>query len=521
MADKSSPDRLDNYLRKELVQRLTQDPELLTFITNECLDGVFFWDLEAPENEYMSDRFWEVLGHDPANRAHKTSEWQDLIHPDDLKTAMRNFEAHCQDPSHPYDQIVRYRSEAGRWVHVRCRGVALRDETGRPVRLFGTHMEVGRLVRATRALHQKQTELSAALEELTQSEKELQFLFDAIPLKIWYKDDKNRILRANRTAAESVGATPEALRNADTYELYPEVAAKYHADDLAVIESQEARRGIIEPYAPKDGEQGWVSTDKIPIRTADGSRALLVVSKDISELKRNEEKLSALTEASRQFAAIAAHDLRSPLIQSSTMMDIVASELKDAGFSFSEDGKFAFDNVIENLVRMRTMIDDLHMLSRLETERVEAHPVDLKFAVDRVRSDCMDMLDTAGADLVLENSLPFRGSQRLVEQALTNLVRNACKFHDEHDLTISIGMTSDASTQQVIISVADTGPGIPPSQAEKIFRPFVRLENAIDKEGTGLGLAIVSRIMTAHGGSVSLDPSYRDGARFLLAFPRS
>jgi PAS domain S-box-containing protein len=67
--------------------------------------------------------------------------------------------------------------------------------------------------------------------------EELQIILDSVPALIWYKDRNNRILRANRAAAESMGTTPSALEGRSTYELYPEEAAAYHQDDLDVIRS--------------------------------------------------------------------------------------------------------------------------------------------------------------------------------------------------------------------------------------------------------------------------------------------
>ena len=77
------------------------------------LDGIWYWDLETQEDEWMSPRFWVTLGHDPPERKHLAPEWQDLIDPDDLQIAIDNFTKHCADPNHPYDQVVRYRHRDG------------------------------------------------------------------------------------------------------------------------------------------------------------------------------------------------------------------------------------------------------------------------------------------------------------------------------------------------------------------------------------------------------------------------
>jgi PAS domain S-box-containing protein len=123
-----------HYLKKELYEQIQKDVSVFEFLQNGSLDGIWYWDLENPENEWMSDRFWTILGYDPAEKKHLASEWQGLIHPDDLQVAFSNFKKHCEDPNHPYDQVVRYQHKDGSTVWIRCRGIAIRDTTGKPIR---------------------------------------------------------------------------------------------------------------------------------------------------------------------------------------------------------------------------------------------------------------------------------------------------------------------------------------------------------------------------------------------------
>ena len=136
------------------------------FLQQSSLDGVWFWDLEHPEHEWMSPEFWALFGIDPETRAHTPDAWQDIINHDDLKVAMENFVRHCEDPSHPYDQIVRYRHAEGSTVWVRCRGLALRDETGKPIRMIGAHTDITAIKQAEMAAAQEKKKLLVANEEL-------------------------------------------------------------------------------------------------------------------------------------------------------------------------------------------------------------------------------------------------------------------------------------------------------------------------------------------------------------------
>lgn len=146
----------EHYLKQELYARIRTDPEVFEFLQAGSLDGIWYWDLENPEHEWYSPRFAEGLGYAHHEIPSSSQWWQTHIFPEDLEVARNNFEHHLHDPRHPYDQIVRYRHKDGSTVWVRCRGVALRNKSGKPVRMLGAHTDVTTLKKAELVEHQKQ-----------------------------------------------------------------------------------------------------------------------------------------------------------------------------------------------------------------------------------------------------------------------------------------------------------------------------------------------------------------------------
>ena len=136
-----------HYLEVELEEGI-KNGNLFQWLQEGSLDGLWYWDLENPEVEWMSDRFWEVFGYEPGEHPHTSEWWQANIHPDDLKVVEANLEAHKKDPDHPFDQIVRYKHKLGHTVWVRCRGIIVRDDSGKPVRMLGAHTDVTALISA-------------------------------------------------------------------------------------------------------------------------------------------------------------------------------------------------------------------------------------------------------------------------------------------------------------------------------------------------------------------------------------
>ena len=154
---------LKKLSKSELIRLLRQtDDERKRFIESSY-DGYWNWYIQD-DYEYMSPRFWEIFGIDYKTKKHKPGEWQDLIHPDDLKEALKNFDLHCKSKGkHPYNQEVRYKHAKGHWCTVFCRGQVVEwDDKGQAIRMVGTHTDI--------------TDLKVAQEELKRSNEELSMM---------------------------------------------------------------------------------------------------------------------------------------------------------------------------------------------------------------------------------------------------------------------------------------------------------------------------------------------------------
>ena len=158
-----------HYLKKELYELLQKDSTIFSFLQLGSLDGIWYWDIESPNDEWMSPEFWKLLGFDPAEKEHLVSSWQDLINQQDLDVALDNVHKHCANPQHPYDQVVRYQHKDGSTVWVRCRGIAIRDESGKPVRMLGAHNDITALKRTEQELTKKAEELEKANKKLEET----------------------------------------------------------------------------------------------------------------------------------------------------------------------------------------------------------------------------------------------------------------------------------------------------------------------------------------------------------------
>lgn len=131
-----------HYLKDAFFARIKNDNTLLELVQTLAPAGMWFWDLEHPEHVWIDPSLWKTLGYDPAEMPHHAEALQNIANPDDTQVAAENIQAHLADPSHPYNQVIRYCHQDGSTVWLRCRGTAVRDDNGKPVYMLGVHTDV-------------------------------------------------------------------------------------------------------------------------------------------------------------------------------------------------------------------------------------------------------------------------------------------------------------------------------------------------------------------------------------------
>ena len=222
-------------------------------------------------------------------------------------------------------------------------------------------------------------------------------------------------------------------------------------------------------------------------------------------------RVEAALEAERRFTADAAHELRTPLAALAAQAQVAARARDDA-----ERGH-ALEQLAAGTRRAARLVDQLLTLARIDVQRAEVptNPV----ALDRLAEEvCADHGTAALAkNLVLElDAMPttVAGDADLLRILLRNLVDNAIRYTPAGG-RIAVVVGTDASG--TLLSVADSGPGIPENEREHMFERFSRLAGQ-DIEGSGLGLSIVRRIAELHGARLTLESAPEGGLRASLRF---
>lgn len=268
------------YLKNELYDLINKDTSIFEFIQSGSLDGIWYWDLENPEMEWMSPKFWETLGYNPDEKKHLSREWQDIIFQEDLKLAIENFEKHCADSNHPYDQIVRYKHKNGSTVWIRCRGLAIRNETGKVLRMLGAHTDITDLKEKEKEI----TRLTNEYEKVFNGTQDAMFL-----IKVLENGEfiyvRNNLAHQNKTGIllkQIMNKSPQEMLGKEMGDIISENYRKCVVVSKSIVYEEELNL--------PGGERVWLTT-LTPIIEDDRVSHIVGSATDITERKKLEIEL--------------------------------------------------------------------------------------------------------------------------------------------------------------------------------------------------------------------------------------
>jgi light-regulated signal transduction histidine kinase (bacteriophytochrome) len=251
----------------------------------------------------------------------------------------------------------------------------------------------------------------------------------------------------------------------------------------------------------------------IPSRIA--SQYLEKLKKTEKEMKEYSTQLERSNRELQDFAFIASHDLQEPLRKIVTYGDRLAKRIPETDVQ----GRDYIDRMQSSALRMRNLVEDLLQYSRVKSMSRPFEALDLNKVVETVLDDLeIRISETQGA--VNFTELPvIEGDSVQMHQLFLNLIGNALKFHREGIPPVINLDSSKMENGFWEISVEDNGIGIEEEHVDKIFKPFERLHGRTTYEGTGIGLTICNKIVTRHGGNISLKRHSSNGITFHITLP--
>ena len=240
---------------------------------------------------------------------------------------------------------------------------------------------------------------------------------------------------------------------------------------------------------------------------AGGSGGFVVLLQDMTELHR-------LERVRRDFVSNISHELRTPLAS----LRALTETLRDGALDDPAAAPRFLDSIEAEVDALAQMVQELLELSRIESGQVpfRFRPVPVSEAVLTPVERLQPLAARGNIDLIVDlpPRLPYvYADAERIHQVITNLVHNALKFSSAGG-SVKISASDDPKSQQVTVSVIDTGIGVPVEDKDRIFERFYKTDRARAGGGTGLGLAIAKHIVQAHGGQIWVDSIENRGSTF-------
>lgn len=380
-------------------------------------------------------------------------------------------------------------------------------------------------------------------------ERRLGELLEAAPDAILQVDAEGRIILLNRVTENMFGYTREELLGQPVEVLIPQELRARHAEHRSHYRRNPTTRtmgsGLPLEGIRKDGSRFPVEISLSPSPSAEEFRTTAII-RDITERRAAEARLRKIQEdytqrlaesnaeleltnrelqrANRlktEFLASMSHELRTPLHTIIGFSELLGEQLE--GPLNPKQIRFV-QHIHKDSLHLLELINDILDISKIEEGRLELHPEAFDFGALVAESLASVRTLAAAKSQLLETDLnvpsAIEADRLRIRQVLVNLLSNAIKFTPEQG---RIRLEARVQDSFVVISVMDTGIGIPPEEHDFIFDKFhqVGATTLGVREGTGLGLAITKRLVEQHGGTIRVDSHPGKGSTFFVTLPVS
>jgi len=428
--------------------------------------------------------------------------WTEGVHPDDLDRCVKTYVS-AFDKREKFSMEYRLRRHDGqyRW---------LQDDGGPRYNAEGDFMGYLGFCLDIDEGKKNKIQLAHSEDSYKKLSYELEAILDHIPGLVFYKDTQNNFIRVNKFVANAYKMEKLELEGLNLSKLYlPEIAKQYHEDDLKVINSGMPMLNFEEQLHAPDGDK-WLNTSKLPFFDEKGNVVGIIgISMDITDRKHNEKQLAIknaelnkLNAEKDKFFSIIAHDLKSPFNAILGFSNILVEQMKENNYN-------GIDRYVEIIQKSSEQAMDLLMnlmeWSRSQTGRMEFSPE--HFEMGNMINEIMPLFESIAGQksLTISKVLPSNilvfADKSMISTIIRNLISNAIKFSFPGG---NINISIEKKPNEIMVSVADNGVGIPKDSIDKLFRIDENFSTpGTQKEkGTGLGLILCKEFIEKHGGRI-------------------
>ncbi len=433
-----------------------------------------------------------------------------VLHPDDLERTNEAWSAAAQSRT-PYQCEHRILMHDGSYRWHLSRGLAIVD-LQEEVQWFGTATDI----------HDPKAS-QFALEE---SQERFRAFMDSSPAMAWAKDEFGRYVFLNRAYEQRFGVRLQDWLGKTDFDVWPEETARlFRQHDEKALQAAAPVEAVEEAIESDGSKSVWWSF-KFAYSDGSGERYIGGIAYDVTEQKKDQSELKdlagRLADADRrkdEFLATLAHELRNPLAPLRTGLQVM--RLANGNAEAVEQARSMMERQLEQMVRL---VDDLMDVSRISRGNIELRKQHVRLAevVNNAVETSRPLIEQMGHQLTVTlptQSVVIDADVTRLAQVFMNLLNNSAKYSDRHG---HIWLTAERQGSDVVVSVRDTGIGIPADKLTSIFELFSQVDRSLEKSqgGLGIGLNIVKRLVEMHGGRIEArSEGTGHGSEFVVRLP--
>jgi PAS domain S-box-containing protein len=491
--------------RKEMEERLLSEATRYEGLLRTASDGIHVLDEEGNLVE-ASDSFYRMLGYQPQEGASlNVRDWDFGIPAEKLMESLRKL---MSEMSSVFETRHRRRDGTVFDAEIHARKVILDGKRY----LYASARDVSGRKQADAARERAEMELRA-------TSARMRLVLDTSAEGIVGMDDEQRIIFANRAAADMLGwPSPEAMQSRPSVDIlgYRVAEGEGGSSIRDTLEDGEIRRVSDEVFCGPNGIARPVEYVAAPLLVEGIPVGAVVAFHDISERKAMEIELKRSNAELEQFAYVVSHDLRQPLRMITSYLSLIERQL---GQGVDEDLKSFFDFATGGAKRMDKLIIDLLEYSRVGRQKGNLTPLALSEVIADGVQNLTVAINEAGATVTVAEDFPqVMGDRSELVRLFQNLVGNAVKYRlPDRPCQVDVGFRRQG--RDWVLWVTDNGIGIAEKDFERAFGVFQRLVAKDEYEGTGIGLAVCKKIVEHHGGRIWIESHLGKGSRFLFTLP--
>lgn len=498
---------ITDRIKKELL--LVESEKRYSLVTQATFDAIWDWDIEQ-NTLFRGEGFYSLFGYEIGTLKNDPSNWDNLIHPDDFKRVVIDFQNILDSDTTNWIEEYQFLKSDGSYAFVRDKAIIIRNKKGKAIRMVGAMQDISEEVMKSQQLKIFESAIKNTNDAVVITSAQLP---NSTDVKIVFVND-SYVKMTGYSIEEVLGKSPRILQGPLT-------------DNNEIIRLKNA----IKNWLPceievinykKNGEPFWVNISIVPVANESGWFTHWIgIQKDVTERRKQMEEremlIGELTKNNtelKQFSYITSHNLRAPLTNMIGIFNLLdLSNIKDSKMLQLMDGlkesTFKLNDTLNDLIRILIVKENIH---------IELEDVSFNNAFNKAVSSVSKIIANSNAiiDLDFSEVSSVRFSHIYMESIFYNLITNAIKFQQPGNRP-EIKISTTYRNQVAQLHISDNGVGMDWNKIkDKIFGLYQKFHS--NQDSKGIGLYLVQAQVNALGGTIELKTELNKGTTFTISF---